>query len=293
MFYRLFLLDGNFLFFSVRPLNTDWIMLEKKNTSGSILNNLIDNEPNAIETVQRKPLLDKLRNFAVTLMLLMISLGQWNDTKDVVLSTYEEIISRWTNTLDYSKLSKLRIGFSSAYIDKLLGDPQVVKISNSSENLTFSYYSTPKYLLTTAIKNNRLYGFSILSLKNDFYAPIVYLNKSLNKEPLASYLHTQNKFITDFGNSEYFIETYELNHDLMFYDFSLGVVNTGSLSNGLRNEIRDINDQLNRGEDIPINKLSFPEKILPNYYSVSELPSDEMIESLLSRFEMAALFNYQ
>jgi len=142
------------------------------------------------------------------------------------------------------------------------------------------------------MKNNRLSGFSILALKNDFYAPVVYLNKSLNKGLLNSYLPTQDKFVTDFGNSEYFIETYELNHNLMFYDFSLGVVNTGSLSNDLRNEIRDINGQLNKGEDVPLNKLSVSEKILPNYYSVSELPSDVMFESLLSRFEMAALFNY-
>jgi hypothetical protein len=270
-------------------------MQENTNTVASSLSNVLgaDEQQNTTETVQNKPFLDKLRNVALTLMLLMISLGQWNDTKDVVLSAYEEIISRWTNTLDYSKISKLRIGFSSDYIENLLGDPQVVKVANSTKDVMFSYYSTPKYLLTTAMTNNRLSGFSILALKNDFYAPVVYLNKSLNKGLLDSYLPTQDKFVTDFGNSEHFIETYELSHSLMFYDFSLGVVNTGSLSNDLRNEIRDINGQLNRGEDIPFNKLSIPQKILPNYYSVSELPSHVMLESLLSRFEMAALFNYE
>lgn len=269
-------------------------MPEKTNTVENTLSSIatIDEEKDTTETVQNKPFLDKLRNFSLTLMLLMISLGQWNDTKDVVLSAYEEIISRWTNTLDYSKISKLRIGFSNAYIEKLLGDPQVVKVANSADNLVFSYYSTSKYLLTTAMKNDRLSGFSILALKDDFYAPIVYLNKSLNKGLLDSYLPTQDNFVTDFGNNEYFIETYELNHNLMFYNLSLGVINIGSLSNDLKNEIRDINDQLNRGEDVLLNSLSAPQKILPNYYSVSELPSDVMFESLLSRFEMAALFNY-
>jgi hypothetical protein len=250
------------------------------------------NNDDAIDTVKNKPFLDKLRSLAVTLMLVMISLGQWNDTKDVVLSAYEEVISRWTNTIEYSEISKIRIGFSGDYIKKLLGEPQVVKVSNISENMVFSYYSSPKYLLTTAMKNDRLSGFSILSLKSDFHAPIVYLNKNLNTSSLDTYLPTQDKFVTDFGNSEYFIETYELNHSLMFYDFSLGLVNTGSLSNDLKNEIRDINDQLNRGEDIPLNKLAISEKIVPNYYSVSELSSDVMFESMLSRFEMAALFNY-
>jgi hypothetical protein len=250
------------------------------------------NNDDAIDTARNKPFLDKLRSLAVTLMLVMISLGQWNDTKDVVLSAYEEVISRWTNSLEYSDISKIRIGFSSDYIKKLLGEPQVVKVSNISEDIVFSYYSSSKYLLTTAMKNNRLSGFSILSLKSDFLAPIVYLNKSLNTNSLNTYLPTQDKFVTDFGNSEYFIETYELNHSLMFYDFSLGLVNTGTLSNDLKNEIRDINDQLNKGEDVPFNKLTISEKIVPNYYSVSELPSDVMFESMLSRFEMAALFNY-
>ena len=271
-------------------------MQEKINSLESSTNNIplsIDEEQTAaIEALQNKTFLDKLRNFALTLMLLMISLGQWNDTKDVILSAYEEVISRWTNTLEYSKISSLRIGYSSAYIENLLGDPQVVKLSKSSENTIFSYYSSPKYLLATAMKNDRLSGFSILSLKNDFYAPIIYLNKNLNESFLNSYLPTQDSFVTDVGNLDYFIETYELNHSAMFYDFALGVVNTGSITDGLKSEIRDINDDLNKGEDIPLNKLSISKKIVPNYYSVSELPIDVMFESMLSRYEMAALFNY-
>jgi hypothetical protein len=98
----------------------------------------------------QKPFLEKFRNFAVTLMLLMISIGQWNDTKDVLLSAYEEVVSRWTNTLEYEKLSQLRVGYSSEYVDSLLGVPQITKHSKLSEGTTFSYYETPKYILTSA-----------------------------------------------------------------------------------------------------------------------------------------------
>lgn len=243
------------------------------------------------EEQQKKTLFKKFSDFAMPLMLLIISIGQWNDTKDVILSTYEEVISRWTNTLEYEKLSQLRIGYSSEYVESLLGLPQVIKHSRLSENTIFSYYGTPKYILTTAIKNNRLSGFSVVALENDFYGPIVYLNKKLNEKSLDSYIPSQGMFDTDFGNIEYFIENYEFSRNLMFYNFSLGAINYGLFTDDVRNKVKAINRQLNNGVDLPLNKLTVQSKILPNYYSVSELSTDIMMESILSRYEMTALFN--
>lgn len=254
------------------------------------LTNKIEELEEDAEELQQKSLLAKFRDFSLTLMLLMISVGQWNDTKDVVVSAYEEIISRWTNKLEYETVSKLRVGHSSEYIENLLGLPQVTKASKLSPKTIFSYYGTPKYILTTAVTNNRLSGFSVLALKNDFYAPIVYLQKNLNEEYLDSYISSQDMFDTDFGNAEYFIENYELSRNLMFHEFSLGVINYGLLVDDLRDEIKTINHQLNRGDDLSLSDLSLQHKVLPNYYSVSEFSSEIMMESILSRYEMAALF---
>jgi len=257
------------------------------------LSNKIEELEEGTEDVQEKSFLKKFRNFAVTLMLLMISIGQWNDTKDVILSAYEEIVSRWTNALEYEKLSQLRVGYSSEYVENLLGLPQVTKHSKHSENTTFSYYSTSKYILTTAVTNKRLSGFSVIALKNDFYAPIVYLDKALNTNRLDSYIPSQGLFMTDFGNVEYFIENYELSRNFMFYDFSLGVINYGLLTDELRSEIKALNLQLNTGEELLLSDLSVQNAILPNYYSVSEFPSEIMRESILSRYEMLALFKHE
>ena len=266
--------------------------METENNSRRIdeLTDKIEELEEEAEEFQQKSFLEKFRNFAMTVMLLMISIGQWNDTKDVLLSAYEEIISRWTNTLEYQKLSQLRVGYSREYVESLLGVPQVTKHSKLSEDTTFSYYGTSKYILTTAVTNDRLSGFSVIALQTDFYAPIVYLDKELNKNRLDSYIPPQGMFETDFGNAEYFIENYELSRNLMFYDFSLGVINYGLLTDNLRNEIKALNRQLNNGEDLLLSDLSIQDKILPNYYSVSEFSSDIMIESILSRYEMAALF---
>jgi|GEM_PF-729172 len=266
--------------------------IENTNNSQRIdeLTNKVEELEEDAEEIQQKSFLEKFRNFAVTLMLLMISIGQWNDTKDVILSAYEEIVSRWTNTLEYDKLSQLRVGYSSEYVESLLGLPQVTKHSKLSANTMFSYYGTSKYILTTAVTNNRLSGFSVIALKNDFYAPIVYLDKKLNKNQLDSYLPSQDLFMTDFGNVEYFIENYELSRNLMFYEFSLGIINYGLLPDDLRNEIQVLNRQLENGKDLLLSDLTVQDKIFPNYYSVSELSNDIMMESILSRYEMAALF---
>ena len=266
--------------------------MEMNNNSQRIdeLTNKIEELEEEAEDIQQKSFLEKFRNFAVTLMLLMISIGQWNDTKDVLLSAYEEIISRWTNTLEYEKLAQLRVGYSAEYVQSLLGLPQVIKHSKLSENTIFSYYGTPKYILTTAVTNDRLSGFSVVALKSDFYAPVVYLEKALNKNRLDSYIPSQGLFVTDSGNVEYFIENYELSRNLMFYDFSLGVINYGALTDDLRNEIKVLNRQLNSGDEMLLSDLSIQDKISPNYYSVSEFSSAIMMESILSRYEMSALF---
>ena len=266
-------------------------MPEQINSVKNTQQNIDDKQTAAIESLQKKTLLGKLRNSSVTFMLLIISLGQWNDSKDVILSVYEEVVSRWTNTLEYEKLSQLRIGYSSEYVQSLLGLPQVIKHSRLSENTIFSYYGSSKYILTTAITNNRLSGFSVVALKNDFYGPIVYLNKKLNENNLDSYIPSQDMFNTDFGNVEYFIENYELSRNLMFYNLSLGVINYGQLGNDVTIKIKEINRQLNTGIDLPLNKLTIQSEVLPNYYSVSELSTNIMMESVLSRYEMTALFN--
>lgn len=237
--------------------------------------------------------LAKFRSIAVTVMLLMISIGQWNDTKDVAITAYEEIISRWTNNIQYEKLAQLRIGYTEAYIQTFLGDPQVIKPMNSLEGGFFSYYSTPKFLLTTATQEGQLLGFSILAIKDDFASPIVYLNKNLNDETLDTYLSNIDSYMTDFGNSVYFMEVSELGRQNMFYDFSIGVFKISTLDDDVMEQINVLNEQLNRGDEPLFESLQISSLVKPNYYSVSEFSSEIMHEGILSNYEMQALFTYK
>jgi len=220
-------------------------------------------------------------------------MGQWNDTKDVAIAAYEEVISRWTNNIQYEKLAKLRIGYTVDYIQTFLGEPQVIKPMSSLEGGIFSYYSTPKYLLTTASKDGRLMGFSVLSINNDFTVPIVYLNKKLNEKKLDSYLSNVDNYATDFSNSIYFLEISELGHQQMFYDFSIGRIKISTIQEKVETKIQELNEQLNKGNEPLFEELTISELLTPNYYSVSDFSSEIMHEGILSKYEMKTLFAYK
>jgi hypothetical protein len=252
-------------------------------------------EPQDQETDEQEEvtLLAKFRNITFSIMFLMISMGQWNDTKDVAISAYEEVVSRWTNTIQYEKLAKLRIGYSEHYIQTFFGDPQVIKVMTSLEGGVFSYYSTEKFMLTTATKNGQLLGFSVLSFNDDFIAPIVYSDKKLNDALLDSYLPDADTYATDFRNSIYFLEVSELGREHMFYNFSIGTIETTPLSEAVGRKISLLNDQLDRGEEPLLEALEISALLKPNYYSVSEFSNEIMNEAILSKYEMKALFTYE
>jgi len=234
----------------------------------------------------------KFRNIAMTVMLLMISIGQWNDTKDVVIAAYEEVISRFTNNIQYEKLAKLRIGYSENYIQGFFGEPQVIKAMASLEGGVFSYYSTPKYLLTTATKDGQVLGFSILAIKDDFISPIVSVDKKLNEKTLDTYLPNVDGYVTDFGNAVYFLEMSELGHENMFYDFSIGTLRVSTLPHSAVEQIQELNEQLDRGNEPAFETLNISSLVKPNYYSMSDFSSEIMHEGILSSYEMKALFSY-
>lgn len=242
-----------------------------------------------VAKVESTPL-TKIKNLSLTIMFLMISLGQWNDTKDVVISLYEEVISRFTNQVEYNYLEKLRIGFTKQYTEELLGSPQVIKPSKVKEGLQYYYYNSDKFLLITFMNNDRLQGFSVISKNKHFLAPIVYIKKQLNSLPLSDYLPSQGSFVTDAGNIEYFAETYELSHSLMFYNMSLGHINYSLLDSTYSKDIISVNDVLNMGDDFDFSTLSFSTPLIPNFYAITELPSEVIFEALLSNYEMSNLF---
>jgi hypothetical protein len=252
-----------------------------------------DNEKEPIEVVELDSFTDKLRNITLAIMMLMISLGQWNDTKDILIAGYEEVVSRFTNQVEYERLNKLRVGFTQEYVGGILGAPSVIRHSKVLDGLDFYYYDSDKFLLITFMKGSRLSGFSVITKQDDFFAPIPYINKKLNKNTMPDYFPSQGNVLISANNIEYFAETYEFGRNLMFYNFALGIVKYDQETTLMSKKIREINRELDRGRDVDVEELNLSASIQPNFFAISELSNDVIFESLLSQYEMATLFGSQ
>ena len=63
----------------------------------------------------------KVQNTVWMIAALMISAGQWSDTKEIFTSTYEAIIENFTHSLQYEMLEKIHIGNSLDYVKSIVG----------------------------------------------------------------------------------------------------------------------------------------------------------------------------
>ncbi len=135
----------------------------------------------------------KLQSIALTIVAIMLSLGQWNDTKDALSSAYEGFVTHWTNQIEYRQISQLHVGQTQEYVKSIIGIPQASKVSKIDSKITFYYYSNKKYQLTLAIKSHRLSGYSVVAINTDFFAPIPFINKTLFEGSLGVLLESSNK----------------------------------------------------------------------------------------------------
>lgn len=231
----------------------------------------------------------KLQSVALTVVAIMLSLGQWNDTKDAVSSAYEAVIANWTNDIEYKHLSTLHVGQTQAYITSVFGDPHVSKKSKSDTDIVYFYYSNKKYQLTLAIKDKRLSGYAVVGLNPDFQVSIPYTSQTLLSTSLEHFFSQTDSYFSDANNLEYYAEAHDLGKKVMFYNLILGAVNYGGFSPADRDAVKTLNADLDRGVEDMSTALATSRKLTPNYFAVTELAPKVMVEGLLTHFEYKTL----
>lgn len=231
----------------------------------------------------------KLQSVALTVVAIMLSLGQWNDTKDAVSSAYESFVANWTNDIEYKHLSTLHVGQTEAYITSIFGNPHVSKISKSDSEIVYFYYGNKKYQLTLAIKDKRLSGYAVVGLNPDFQVSVPYTTQTLLSTPLEHYFSQTDRYFSDANNIEYYAESHDLGKKAMFYNLILGAVNYGNFSTSDRSSVKQLNADLDRGIEDVSTVLATSRKLTPNYFAVTELAPKVMVEGLLTHFEYKTL----
>ncbi|WP_145981847.1 ETEC_3214 domain-containing protein [Shewanella benthica] len=229
----------------------------------------------------------------MTIVAVMLSLGQWNDTKDALSSVYKDFVTNWTNDIEYKQISTLHVGQTQDYVTSVFGTPHVSKKSKSDADVNYFYYGNKKYQLTLAIKDERLSGYAVVGLDPDFQVSIPYTDKTLLSIPLNSHFSQTEAYYSDANNLEYYAESHDLGKKVMFYNLILGVVNYGNFSPSDLSRISNLNADLDRGlEDVSVS-LAASRKLQPNYFAITELAPQVMVEGLLTHFEYKTLLKIQ
>jgi hypothetical protein len=243
------------------------------------------------------PFWKKLQTSIVMIGIVMITAGQFNDTKDLASSIYEATLTHFTHSIEYQLIEKIHVGNSMDYVKSLVGEPHVLKRSTLNNDLQFHYYSKPKYHLTLISKDERLVGYSVFPLLEGF-APKVPFSEELGSKSLINTHKTMGIYSFDVGNLLYYIESQDLGKQQMFLTLMRGYVEYGAnaqesstLSND-KNKVSKLMEALDQKATFaendkaliaPLNNIR--KMIHPNFYAITELEPVVIAESLLTRYE--------
>jgi hypothetical protein len=239
----------------------------------------------------------KVQTSIMMIAAIMISAGQFNDTKDILLSVYDATVTNFTHSIEYELIDKVHVGSSMDYVKSLVGEPHVLKRSKLNDELQFHYYSEAKYTLTLISADDRLVGYSILTLEDGF-SPKIPFSEYLGEKTLAQAYGETGVYSYDIGNLLYYIESQDLGKQQMFLTLVRGYVEYGAIAqdqkvgdkytNRVTKAIENLDKQTTfaDNEQVLIAPLKHVRQtLLPNFYAVIELEPMIVAESLLTRYE--------
>ncbi|MDC3211680.1 hypothetical protein NQU47_03800 [Pseudoalteromonas distincta] len=239
----------------------------------------------------------KAQSTVVMVAAIMISLGQWGDTKDVAISAYTSFIENFTHKLQYNQIEKINIGNSTSYAKSLFGEPNVIKRSKIDTDIEFYYYIEKKFIFTIMTSDRRVDGYSVLSRVEDF-SPQIPFSESLGQTTISAASLNDFQYSFDAGNLVYYLESQNLGKNKMYLSVSKGFIEYAAIpisienpmlySSSVKAKILSIDSLATFSENKNKLKSEIEElrkKIQPNYYAITELKNNVIAESLLTRFE--------
>lgn len=243
----------------------------------------------------------KIQNTIMMIAALMISAGQWSDTKEVVKSSYESIVENFTHSLQYELLRKVHIGNSMDYVKLLVGEPNVIKRSKINPDVRFQYYNEGKFNLTLISSDSRLVGYSVFT-QEDGFSPTIPFSEDLGTQSINTAHNKQGVYSFDIGNLVYYIESQDLGKQQMFLTLMRGYVEYGKSPTSKRSGL-DYKEKVNTLIENLDQQATFSENddelstilnnlrkvIYPNFYAVTELEPSIISEALLTRYEYQIL----
>ncbi|MCL2916284.1 hypothetical protein L2725_21345 [Shewanella corallii] len=265
----------------------------KKFLAGVITGDVNHDEANDANT----SIFKKIMSGILFVVFLLIGLGNWSDSKQLILEVYQGVIANFTHKVEESTLSKLDIGNYLAFAERQVGMPQVIKTSDIDSDIEYRYYKDNKYLLTIISKKERVSGIVVHSLEHnkdylsDFTPLIPFTNTQLKVDSIEKAIGHQNDFFFDNHNIAYFMKSKQLGASGMHLYLSVGYTGYQSQQAANKELLNQLDNALvvddNEKFEPIINRLT---QTTASFYSISELEPHFTADALLTKYEFNAYF---
>jgi hypothetical protein len=239
----------------------------------------------------------RMQTSIMMIAALMISAGQWNDTKDIAITIYEGILANFTNNIEYEQIKQINVGNSLDYVKSMVGEPYVIKRSKINSEIQYHYYSKEKFDLTLVSQDGQIVGYTVISKVDDF-TPEIPFAESLGSLNIDQANEDPRIYALDTSNLIYFMDSKMLGKQQMFLTQIRGYVEYGanlapeSSKAVASKKVNELLAELIEKETYSASEQEMLDAIkvvrstiYPNFYAMTNVEPAFIAEALLTRYE--------
>ncbi|MEE4244649.1 MAG: ETEC_3214 domain-containing protein [Kangiellaceae bacterium] len=236
-------------------------------------------------------ILSKLPTSFVTVILLFVALGNFNDSFEVINRFFEFGRSLFSNEIYYERITNVKVNLNARYLERSLGEPQLIK--RVGEDLDANYYFDDQFMLVFFERQERVEGYYVMSF-NDSFQPSISLDeeddKPLWSTPFDEITASTDGFGMDFSkNNSYYLESTSMVSNGLSLNIYLGwsSVANENLDEDLYADLEGIYEADLMGSDDLIEKVMvFRATYSPNFYGYGNFDVAVVEESMLTNSEL-------
>ncbi|WP_445947359.1 ETEC_3214 domain-containing protein, partial [Shewanella sp.] len=142
--------------------------------------------------------------FIVFCAFLLMGLGNWSDSKQLLTEAYQGFITNFTHKVEDKTIANIHIGNYLKYVEKSVGMPQVIKVSERQNDLEYRYYKKNKYLLILIAQEQRIAAMMLHTLPTEegafvdrFNPSIPFTDHKLVSSSIDEAIGSSNEFFFD------------------------------------------------------------------------------------------------
>ncbi|MCS6203642.1 ETEC_3214 domain-containing protein [Shewanella baltica] len=235
--------------------------------------------------------------FIVFCAFLLMGLGNWSDSKQLLTEAYQGFITNFTHRIEDKTIANIHIGNYLNYIEKSLGIPQVIKVSERQNGLEYRYYKKNKYLLVLIAQEQRIAAMMLHTLPTEdafldrFNPSIPFTEHRLISSSIAEAIGSSNEFFFDNHNLAYFMKSKQMSAKGMGHYLIVGATEYQEPKVTMKDKLDELEEASMLEEQQDIAKLTTDlSQQQSSFFAISEVSPVIVADALLTKYEFNAYF---